>query len=167
MNPFQRLAPAFLLPFTVLLAGMVFPCSAENETGRKQTIHERRPCGPDCIKGPLRYLFFQGCAGADFRSACVRHDACYDTIGSSQAQCDLNFLNQLLAEAGKSKFPGHARFRAHLSYWAVSVAGRSAWLSAQELAISKANGTYVAPGPDPARFTGIFAGFAKMAVHGN
>jgi hypothetical protein len=134
------------------------------ECDQLQSLLVRRPCGPDSIKGPLRYLFFQGCAGADFRSACRQHDACYDRIGSCQADCDLQFLNALLVECHKSKFPAHARFRAYMSYWAVSVAGFPAWEAAQILSISKANGTYVAPIPKPApeQFTGIFAGFAKL-----
>ena len=101
-----------------------------------------------------------------FRAACRRHDACYDTIGSCQAECDLEFLNLLLAECHKSKFPAHARFQAHMSYWAVSVAGRPSWEAAQALAISKANGTYVAPAPEPHKeaFTGVFAGFAKLPI---
>lgn len=136
------------------------------ECEKKLSLLERRPCGPDSIKGPLRYLFFQGCAGADFRDACRRHDACYDTIGSCQAECDLEFLNLLLAECDKSKFPARARFLSHLAYWAVSAAGRPSWESAQALAISKAKGTYRAPAPEPRkeRFTGIFAGFAKRPL---
>jgi hypothetical protein len=136
------------------------------ECEKKLSLLERRPCGPDSIRGPLRYLFFQGCSGADFRAACRRHDACYDTIRSCQAECDLEFLNLLLAECDKSKFPARARFLSHLSYWAVSVAGRPSWEAAQVLSISKANGTYVAPAPEPrkSRFTGVFAGFAKLPL---
>ena len=80
--------------------------------------------------------------------------------------CDREFLEALLAECHLSKFPAHARFRAYMSYWAVSVAGSPAWRSAQILAISKANGTYTAPAPVPReeRFTGIFSGFAKLPM---
>lgn len=133
------------------------------ECDQKLTLLERRPCGPDSIKGPLRYLFFQGCAGADFRAACRRHDACYDTIGSHPADCDREFLNALLAECPKSKWPAHARFRAYLAYWAVSVAGHPSWEAAQILAISKRNGTFrlPLPAPPPEQFTGIFAGLTK------
>lgn len=136
------------------------------ECDKKLSLLERRPCGPDSINGPLRYLFFQGCSGADFRAACRQHDACYDRIGSCQAECDLQFLEALLAECHKSKFPAHARFRAHLSYWAVSVAGRPSWEAAQILSIAKANGTYLAPLLEPPKeqFTGVFAGFAKLPI---
>src|SRR5690606_1976003 len=121
-------------------------------------------CGPDSITGPLRYLFFQGCAGADFREACRRHDACYDIVGSCRACCDREFLKDLLAECGHSKFPAHARFRARISYWAVRMAGQPAWEAAQILSIRKESGVDPIPSDEPPReaFTGIFAGFAKM-----
>jgi hypothetical protein len=161
--------------FSLLLWSLVLGCGITAPDARaddcadcekKLSLLERRPCGPDSIKGPLRYLFFQGCAGADFRAACRQHDACYDTIGSCQIDCDREFLEALLAECHLSKFPAHARFRAYLSYWAVSVAGRPAWRSAQILAISKANGTYTAPAPvsREVQFTGIFSGFAKLPM---
>lgn len=97
-------------------------------------ILEERPCGPDAIRGPLRYLLFQGCAGADFREACRRHDACYDTIGSNRRECDRRFLEEMLAECPDSKHPLRARYRAHLAYLGVKVAGQGAWKSAQRLA---------------------------------
>lgn len=97
-------------------------------------ILEERPCGPDVICGPLRYLIFQGCAGADFRDACRRHDACYDTIGSDRRACDRRFLEEMLAECPKSRHPARARFRAHLAYLGVKFGGKGAWRSAQDLA---------------------------------
>ncbi len=130
---------------------------------KRPGLLERRPCGPDSIKGPLRYLFFQGCAGADFREACRRHDACYDTVGSCRACCDREFLEALLAECERSRFPAHARFRARISYWAVRVAGRSAWEAAQILALRKASGEAA---PPREAFTGIFAGFAELPFVG-
>lgn len=169
MRSVRQLSLSLFFWSLVLLCGVIAPDARGNdcaECDRKLSLLERRPCGPDSINGPLRYLFFQGCAGADFRAACRRHDACYDTIGSCQAECDLEFLNLLLAECDKSKFPVRARFLSHLAYWAVSVAGRPSWEAAQALAISKANGTYRAPAPEPRkeRFTGIFAGFAKRPL---
>src|SRR5690606_28518600 len=112
---FPRLLWSFLLISCVLTTEIRASDCAECD--KKLSLLERRPCGPDSINGPLRLLFFQGCAGADFRAACRQHDACYDTIGSSQAECDLEFLNLLLAECDKSKFPAHARFRARLAFW--------------------------------------------------
>lgn len=49
---------------------------------------QSRPCGPDSLRGPLRLLIPQGAFGGDFRPACRRHDACYDTPGASRAACD-------------------------------------------------------------------------------
>jgi len=165
----SRVRFSVLLWSILLLSGFgAAPSRADDcaECDKLQSLLVRRPCGPDSINGPLRYLFFQGCAGADFRAACRQHDACYDRIGSCQADCDMQFLNALLAECHNSKFPAHARFRAHMSYWAVSVAGLPAWEAAQILSSSKANGTYIAPLPKPApeQFTGVFAGFAKMPL---
>jgi hypothetical protein len=112
---------------------MLGPGRAEDAPHRPRILEER-PCGPDAIRGPLRYLLFQGCAGADFRDACRRHDACYDTIGSDRRACDRKFLEEMLAECPKSKHPLRARYRAHFAYVGVTIAGKGAWKSAQELA---------------------------------
>ena len=152
MNPFTRFAPAFLLPLAVFLCGAFFPCSAAGEQGRKLTLLEKRPCGPDCIKGPLRLLLFQGCAGADFRPACIRHDAGYDTCGMDKESCDLQFLHEMLEASKMSKLPGFARHRARMAYFGVKRFGDSAWISAQEIARRKANGEapqIVPPAPRP------------------
>ncbi len=150
MKLITRHPHSLLLFFTVLLVGGVFPSSAKDETGRKLTLLERRPCGPDAIKGPLRYLFFQGCAGADFRPACRRHDLGYDTLGADKTAVDLRFRDELLEESKKSKFPCFARYRARLGYFGVSVVGDCAWNSAQEIARRKASGEDVVIDP-PAR----------------
>ena len=105
-----------------------------SEPPPRPKILEERPCGPDVMCGPLRYLIFQGCAGADFREACRRHDACYDTIGSDRRACDRRFLEEMLAECPKSRHPARARFRAHLAYVGVKFGGQGAWRSAQKLA---------------------------------
>jgi hypothetical protein len=151
MKLITRHSHSLLLSFAVLLVGGVFPCSAKDETGRKLTLLERRPCGPDGVKGPLRYLFFQGCAGADFRSACRRHDLGYDTLGADKTEVDLKFLDELLEESKKSKFPCFARYRARLGYFGVSVVGDCAWNSAQEIARRKANGEDVVIDPPTRR----------------
>ncbi|NLT69851.1 MAG: hypothetical protein GXX91_04060 [Verrucomicrobiaceae bacterium] len=170
----SRIPLSLFLGTVLLLSGFVAePGLAGDHTEcaecvkKRPGLLERRPCGPDSIKGPLRYLFFQGCAGADFREACRRHDACYDTVGSCRACCDREFFEALLAECGNSRFPAHARFRARISYWAVRMAGQSAWDAAQILAIRKAGGD-VDPSPSAAppqeAFTGIFAGFADLPL---
>lgn len=117
------------------LAVALLPVTGLGEApAARPRLLEERPCGPDAIRGPFRYLIFQGCAGADFREACRRHDACYDTIGSERRACDRRFLEEMLAECPKSKHPARARFRAHFAYFGVKIAGKGAWKSAQELA---------------------------------
>ena len=101
----------------------------------RPSILDERPCGPDCVKGPLRYLFFQGCAGADFRPACVGHDACYDRIDSDKDACVRCFLEEMLAECENSKHPRNARFRAKMAYLAVKFFGKGAWEDAQILSL--------------------------------
>ncbi len=125
-----RFPPLLLLVFSIL---PVVPALAD-EAPKRPKILEERPCGPDAIRGPLRFLLFQGCAGADFRDACRRHDACYDTIGSNRHACDRTFLEEMLAECPKSKHPFRARYRAHFAYLGVKFGGKGAWKSAQELA---------------------------------
>lgn len=127
---FSRLLSAVLLLLFILSPGTGW--SAEGKPRPK--ILDERPCGPDAIRGPLRYLLFQGCAGADFKDACRRHDACYDTIGSDRRACDRAFLEEMLAESPKSKHPARARYRAHFAYLGVKFGGKGAWKSAQELA---------------------------------
>jgi hypothetical protein len=118
----------------IFLISLLSGAGLAEEAPRRPRILDERPCGPDAICGPLRYLLFQGCAGADFRDACRRHDACYDTIGSDRRACDRKFLEEMLAECPKSKHPLRARYRAHFAYFGVKVAGKGAWKSAQELA---------------------------------
>lgn len=127
------------LRFTVLLAVFLpslflAPRMAGAEPKPRPKILEDRPCGPDAICGPLRFLIFQGCAGADFRDACRRHDACYDRIGSDRHACDRCFLEEMLAECPRSDRPAMARLRAKWFYLGVKFGGRGAWKSAQELA---------------------------------
>ena len=121
------------LAVIIMALVMVGPGRAKDAPSRPRILEER-PCGPDAIRGPLRYLLFQGCAGADFREACRRHDACYDTIGSDRSACDRKFLEEMLAECPKSNHPPRARYRAHFFYIGVKIAGKGAWKSAQALA---------------------------------
>ena len=120
-----------LLALSLLAAAL--PAFSADAPPRPKILEER-PCGPDAIRGPLRFLLFQGCAGADFRDACRRHDACYDTIGSDRNACDRTFLEEMLAECPKSKNPARARYRARFAYLGVKFGGKGAWKSAQELA---------------------------------
>ena len=117
-----------------LTSGVLLMESAAAEPKARPKILDERPCGPDAICGPLRYLIYQGCAGADFRDACRHHDACYDCIGSDRHACDRRFLEEMLAECPKSKHPAMARLRARWFYLGVKFGGGGAWRSAQELA---------------------------------
>jgi hypothetical protein len=126
-----RHSRTLLLLFLAISAGQ--PVRGDGPPPRPKILEER-PCGPDAIRGPLRFLLFQGCAGADFRDACRRHDACYDTIGSNRHACDRTFLEEMLTERPKSKHPFRARYRAHFAYLGVKLGGKGAWKSAQELA---------------------------------
>jgi len=121
-----------------VLLPLLFACAISPTLARDQSIAECRPCGPDALKGPLRYLLFQGCAGADFRDCCRRHDACYDTLGATKEACDEIFRQDLLLEAAKSRKPAKARRRAEMAYRAVKWFGGGAYRSAQKIAAEKA-----------------------------
>ena len=100
----------------------------------------RRPCGPDSMVGPLRLLIPQGFFGADFRAACRRHDACYDTPGASRATCDRQFLHDMRSACAHSRFPRLCRGFAGAMHRATvrrggdafakaQIAARSAWVA--------------------------------------
>ena len=59
------------------------------------------PCGP---RG-LEWAVPQGFAGADFRPACARHDACYSASGVTRGQCDRQFRRDLHRACGHSRCP--------------------------------------------------------------
>ena len=98
-----------------------------------------RPCGPDSIKGPLRLLIPQGAAGADFRSACRNHDACYDQLGSNRHQCDLQFRADMLCACESARNPRRCKRKANTMYKLVAKHGGEAFSSAQSIAASKAH----------------------------
>lgn len=120
------------------LLPLLIACTLIPAVARDQSLAECRPCGPDALKGPLRYLLFQGCAGADFRDCCRRHDACYDILGVDKDTCDEIFRQDLLIEAAKSRKPAKARRRAEMAYLAVKWFGDGAYRSAQKIAAQKA-----------------------------
>lgn len=63
-----------------------------------------RPCGPGNSYLGNR-LVPQGFYGADFRSACAQHDACYATPGTDRAACDQQFLDNMLCACASSSNP--------------------------------------------------------------
>lgn len=137
MNSWNRFFSARLLLLVVSLWVFTFP-SVGTAGGRcKSAMHELRPCGPDFLPGPLRFLLFQGCAGADFRPICRRHDACYEIPGSDQRICDRIMFEELKAASRTSKRPLQAMYRAHLAYFGVRSCGWIAWRAEQKRAIDQ------------------------------
>lgn len=92
---------------------------------------EPRPCGPDSMRGPLRYLIPQGVAGADFRPACRRHDACYGVPSVDRNQCDKQFLRDMQCACKDSRHPIRCRITARLMYAATRVGAGEAFERAQ------------------------------------
>ena len=93
-----------------------------------------RPCGPEAMRGPLRFLIPQGVAGADFRPACRRHDACYDTLGVNRAACDRRYHRAMQCACDQSRHPLFCRFVARVMYKVTSRRGTRAFVRAQSLA---------------------------------
>ena len=97
---------------------------------------QRRPCGPDSLKGPARLLIPQGGGGADFRPTCEAHDNCYGTLGSDRDQCDLNWKSDMLSACQSANRKCACRRRAKFMHRVVSKHGQGAFDTAQ----SKAKG---------------------------
>ena len=85
---------------------------------------EWRPCGPGQIGNQL---IPQGHAGADFRSACVRHDAQYDKHTMTRKQADRRFLNEMLGSCSNSSQPVRCRIVARFMYRVVRIVAGPAW----------------------------------------
>lgn len=113
----MNLRPLYLLFSVLAVVVLGNVCSAADTNSR--------PCGPDGLQGPLRYLIPQGVAGADFRPACRRHDACYGVPGADRNQCDKRFLRDMQCACNNSRHPVRCRITARLMYTATRVgAGR-------------------------------------------
>lgn len=81
------------------------------------------PCGPDWIVGSDRALIPQTWYGADFRAACVRHDACLDGCCQNRRQCNRQFGSDLRQACKCSAYPGECRRVARLMTRAVRAYG--------------------------------------------
>lgn len=90
-----------------------------------------RPCGPDSLRGPMRYLIPQGAAGADFRFACKAHDECYVTPGANRSVCDCQFRDNLLKQCQHSRNPRRCRRVAMMMYRSVRKYGENAFRQSQ------------------------------------
>jgi len=131
----NQVIPTRLLLSVIAAFVLVSPAIGNDGGKGNLSLHELRPCGPDFLPGPLRILLFQGCAGADFRPICRRHDACYETPGSDQRVCDRIMFEELKKASRTSKRPLQALYRAHLAYFGVSVGGWISWNMHQNSAI--------------------------------
>lgn len=122
----------FLLVLTALITGVD---DAPARAGDRWS--EARPCGPDSLKGPVRLLIPQAAFGADFRQACRRHDACYDTPGASRAACDTRFLDDMVCSCAGSRHPALCRMTARIMHRATVKNGAEAFRSAQAIAMQQ------------------------------
>ncbi len=120
-----------------------------------------------------RYCDMQGCVGALqrtdgcsipvpgmnaiynglFKSACDLHDICYDTVGTTQRECDANFYDNLMALCrlpglGKLRF-GDCYLNANLMWAAVSAVGKSHFVDGQKWASVNCSEVDVPPLPAP------------------
>ncbi|MEE9548735.1 MAG: hypothetical protein V3V68_05205 [Nitrosomonadaceae bacterium] len=84
---------------------------------------EWRPCGAGSSYNPHR-LIPQGWKGADFRSACAKHDKHYREQSVTRAQADSEFLQDMLSQSKYSKRPEQAKRVARFMYRAVRRFGR-------------------------------------------
>ncbi len=99
-----------------------------------------RPCGPDGLTGPLRYLIPQGVAGADFRPACRRHDAAYEIPGANRDQVDRQFLRDMQSACQNSRRPICCRITARLMYAATRCGAGDAFALSQAIAFGRLRG---------------------------
>ena len=90
-----------------------------------------RPCGPESIKGPMRYLIPQGSSGADFRVACKAHDECYTKPGSDRSECDIQFRDAMLKQCEHSRNPRRCRRVAMMMYLSVRKYGEKPFRESQ------------------------------------
>ena len=84
---------------------------------------EWRPCGSGSDYRAHKFIP-QGWKGADFRSACAKHDKHYREQDVTKAQADQEFLQGMLAQAKYSKRPRQAERVARFMYRAVRRYGR-------------------------------------------
>ena len=89
----------------------------------KSDAREWRPCGSGSDYSKHRFIP-QGWKGADFRSACVKHDKYYREQDVPKAQADSIFLQDMIAQAKYSKRPRQAERVAKFMYRAVKRFGR-------------------------------------------
>jgi len=117
---------------TVLLAlaGLAWLQSPASVQAQAPDLLNERPCGPDSMTGPLRYLIPQGAAGADFRPSCRCHDKCYEDPNSTREQCDLKWRDQMFSACEGSRCRFKCRLVARFMYLGVKWFGEDAYAAA-------------------------------------
>ena len=104
-----------LLAFGFSIALLV--CLQNDSVGQQSYRRSSyRPCGPENLPTALKRFFRQGAGGGDFRSACQRHDDCYDLYGSRRADCDRRFYQGMLDSCSSARNPALCRFHASRMY---------------------------------------------------
>lgn len=93
--------------------------------------YDDRPCGSDSLPPLINAMIPQGFAGADFRPACRRHDACYISGCTSRKECDRQFLNDLLAASECSRHPVASKMVSRTMYCSVRLFGGSQFRQAR------------------------------------
>ncbi|KKL57081.1 hypothetical protein LCGC14_2238970 [marine sediment metagenome] len=86
-------------------------------------VAEWRPCGSGSDYRAHRFIP-QGWKGADFRSACAKHDKHYREQTITRVQADKIFLQDLLTQSKYSRRPRQAERVARFMYKAVRRYGR-------------------------------------------
>lgn len=85
-----------------------------------------RPCGAGNSWGG-NWLVPQGSYGADFRAACMGHDACYANRCSNRLDCDNTFLNNMYAACENSYNPQACQQQAQFYYMNARMFGGLYW----------------------------------------
>lgn len=141
----MRFRGAFWM-FALVSLGLVL---LSGEVTQAQTpsadLLEERPCGPDSLTGPIRYLFPQGYGNIDFRPSCRCHDRCYEDPNRTQKECDDKFLQQMQSACEKSGGGIGCRLRARLMYTAVRWFGAGAYADGQRKGAARAANQNCAP----------------------
>ena len=125
-------------PATALLVCLVYCASGDARAEGKPDLTKTRPCGPDSIKGPLRYLLPQRFIGADFRPACALHDANYGTPYFDKGQADAQFRADTMSACDSSRFKIACRIMAMTMSRLTERYGDAAFQEAQRNAILSA-----------------------------
>lgn len=130
-----------------VLCSLAWSGAATAQAPASRDLLAERPCGPDSLKGPLRYLIPQGFGRTDFRPSCNNHDNCYARPGSSRKQCDDAWRDEMLTACESSRCRIGCRMLARFMHRVVSRFGDGAFADAQKKAAAGAGGCGCASSP--------------------